>query len=82
MMATINSRAINGNGMPIGNKPYIVAKTLSPAKILPKSLKEKDMNLVNSFASSKMPTKRKIPNIFKEKNLDKYAFMPACLMPR
>ena len=44
----------------IGSKNAMTAKSTSPAKILPKSLKAKDMILANSLISSKKPTKKLI----------------------
>lgn len=68
--ATINSRTINGSGATMESIPYIVPSTLSPAKILPKSLNEKEMNFMNSFTNSRMPTNKNIGNILKDMNLD------------
>ena len=68
---TIISRNIKGRGKINAKSDETVNKTISPANILPKSLKERDITLVISEIISKPPIKRLIG--LKEINLLMYS---------
>jgi hypothetical protein len=67
----MSSRNIKGSGSASGNKSYMVAITLSPAKILPNKRKEKETSFVISFTNSKMPTNKNMGKILNVINLVK-----------
>ena len=51
------SRAMKGNEAKKAHRQATTMSKTSPAKMLPKSRKEKDMILMNSLINSRMPTK-------------------------
>ena len=57
---TNTSRIKKGKETKTGIRKAIIVKSTSPAKIFPKSRKEKEMILENSEIVSKMPTKKLI----------------------
>jgi len=60
MKPTNTSNNKNGNEASIGTKKAIIKSKTSPAKILPKSLKEKEIIFENSETISRIPVKKLI----------------------
>ena len=81
MNPTNISKNKKGKGTIKGARKNITTRSTSPANILPKSLKEKEIIFAVSAISSKMPTK-KITGPLKEIKREKYLEKPTIATPK